>query len=68
MAVVLYSTYCPRCSVLETKLKEKNIEFEINDNADEMLAKGFSTVPMLEVDGKALDFKEAIVWLNNNST
>ena len=32
MSVVLYSTHCPRCNVLEKKLQQKNISYEeVND-------------------------------------
>lgn len=62
--IVLYSTNCPRCNVLEAKLKAKNINFEINDNIDEMLDLGIMTAPVLSIDGKLLQFKEAIDWIN----
>ena len=41
--VVLYTTNCPRCIVLEKKLKQKGIEFEARTNFDvkEMIKKGF---------------------------
>lgn len=65
MNVILYSTHCPRCSVIEKKLKSKNIEYgEVNDT-DVMKRKGFSAVPMLEVDGNIMDFKTANDWLNS---
>ena len=39
--VVLYTTNCPRCIVLEKKLKQKGIEFEARTNFDvkEMIQK-----------------------------
>ena len=65
MAVVLYSTNCPRCSVLEKKLSMAKIEYDIVSDADLMVEKGFTSVPMLEADGKVMDFREAIEWVNN---
>lgn len=66
MSVTLYSTHCPRCNVIEKKLKQKGIEYaEIND-VEIMKDKGFSTVPMLVVEGTAMDFKTANDWINNN--
>jgi hypothetical protein len=51
---------------LEKKLKEKNITYtEIND-VNVMTEKGFTTVPMLEVDGTVMDFKAANDWINDN--
>jgi len=64
--LVLYSTHCPRCVVLEKKLKTKNIEYEEVNDENLMLEKGFTTVPMLEVDGVVLNYKEANEWINNN--
>lgn len=61
--VVLWSTHCPRCKVLELKLKQKGINYEENNNVEEMTAKGFQEAPKLEVDGTIMDFKEAVEWL-----
>ena len=63
--VVFYSTHCPKCSVLEKKLKQANIEYsEIND-VRTMLAKGMTSAPNLEVDGKLMGFTESIEWINS---
>ena len=65
MTVILYSTHCPNCIVLEKKLKQKNIEFlEVND-IKIMEEKGFMSAPMLEVDGVVMNYKTAIQWVNN---
>lgn len=64
MKIVLYSTGCPRCNVLKTKLKNKDILFEEVNDEDIMINKGFDSVPILEVDGKSYDFKEAVEWIN----
>lgn len=63
--VLLYSTGCPKCKVLEKKLEEKNVKFEKIGDVDLMLAKGFMEVPMLEVDGKLYDFREGVKWVSN---
>lgn len=61
--IILYSTHCPKCNILEKKLKEKNISYtEVND-VDEMLNKGFTEMPMLEVNGHIFDFVGAIKWV-----
>ena len=65
MSAVLYSTNCPKCMVLEKKLSMAGIEYSIVNDADLMIEKGFASVPMLEIDGKAMDFREAIEWVNN---
>ena len=65
MNIVLYSTHCPRCTVLEKKLQAKGIKFEIETSVDDMLALGITQVPMLRVDDKLLNFAEANTWVNN---
>ena len=61
---ILYSTNCPKCKVLETKLKNKNIEFEICNDVNLMLSKGIQQAPYLEVDNELMDFSNAIKWVN----
>lgn len=63
MNVVLFTTHCPKCKVLETKLKQKDIHYEENTDVELMQEKGFITVPKLEVDGVVYDFKEAVEWI-----
>ena len=64
MKVILYTTHCPKCMVLEKKLKSKNIEYAENTDTDLMISKGFLSTPMLEVDGNIMDFKAANTWIN----
>lgn len=63
MKVVLYSTKCPKCLIVEKKLKDKGIEFEEVTNINAMLEKGFMVAPMLEVDGEVMDYTKAINWV-----
>lgn len=62
--ITLYSTDCPRCRVLKKKMDTAGIKYEINSNVDEMLQKGMTSVPMLEVDNVLFDFKGAVDWIN----
>ncbi len=62
--IILYSTGCPKCKVLEAKLKAKKIDYVHNDNADEMMKKGIQSVPVLEVNGELLEFAKANQWVN----
>ena len=63
--IKLYSTHCPKCRVLETKLKSKNIQYVEITDVDEMVKKGFQAAPILEVDDKIMKFAEAVQWVNN---
>lgn len=67
--IVLYSTDCPRCKVLEKKLGQKNIDFTINKNTDDIMnvanKTGFISAPLLEVDGQVMGFEQANQFINN---
>ncbi len=65
MNVTLYTTHCPKCRVLEAKLNSKKVDFNIIDNEELMIEKGFQSAPMLEVDDNIMNFGEAIKWVNN---
>ena len=62
--VTLYSTHCPKCIVLEKKLEAKNIKYNLIEDSDIMIEKGFMSAPILEVDEKIMQFKEANAWIN----
>ena len=62
MKVILYTNDCPKCKILKIKLDEKNIPYEVFDDMDEMLKKGFRSMPMLAVDGKVMTFLDAVEW------
>ncbi len=62
--VTLYSTHCPRCRVLESKLTQKNIEFNVVTDINKMESLGIQSVPILEVNDKLLSFTDAIAWVN----
>lgn len=62
--VILYSTGCPRCNVLKQKLDGKGISFIEDGDIDKMLSMNITQVPVLEVDGKRMEFVEANSWIN----
>lgn len=64
MNVVLYSTGCPKCRVLESKLEDADIDYTVVDDIKEIEKLGILSVPILQVDGKIMQFKEANDWLN----
>jgi predicted DsbA family dithiol-disulfide isomerase len=63
--VTFYSTHCPKCNILEKKLKAANINYTENNDVDVMLSKGLLTAPALEVDGEIYTFAQAVEWLKN---
>lgn len=65
MKVKFYTTHCPKCEILEEKLKEKKIKYEIITDEKIMIEKGFKTMPNLEVDGKIMNYLESVKFLND---
>ena len=68
MDIILYSTHCPKCNMIEKKLKEKNIPYTVNTDVNEMLNLGFKSLPVLKIDNKILDFKMAYKWVMTTPT
>ena len=68
MEVVLFSTGCPKCKVLERKLEDKGIVYTENNNTDDMKERGFTSVPILSVNGQLLSYYEANKWINEART
>ena len=64
MIVTLYSTGCPKCKVLKSKLDAKGIEYHVVDNVDEMIKLGIQTVPYIMVNDVLMNFKEGLEWVN----
>ena len=64
MKIILYTTHCPQCKILENKLQSKNISYEVCEDLDTMLMKGLRSAPSLEVDGEIFDFRNAVQWVN----
>lgn len=61
---ILYTTGCPKCKILEAKLKQKGINYTECNDIEEMEKKGLQSAPALEVDGELMEFVAAIKWTN----
>lgn len=61
--VTVYSIGCPKCIVLEKKLKSEGIPFEVCNDVDTIKELGFSVLPMMQVDTNILDFNHSIKWI-----
>ena len=64
MKVKLYTTHCPKCKILEERLNEKKVKYEVIDNIDELQKMNFKSVPNLEIDGKIYNYLDSIRYLN----
>lgn len=63
--MILFSTNCPQCKVLEMKLEKKGIEFEICNDISELIEMGIKRAPILKLDsGEYLAFPDAIKYIN----
>lgn len=66
MNITLYrTTTCPKCHILELKLRDKNVNFTECTDVSEMQRLGITQVPVLSVDGVLMPFTEANTWVNN---
>ena len=65
--VVLYTIHCPKCGVVQKKLEQKNIEFEMITDPTTVTeigkANGISSAPILKVGENYLDFSKAVKWI-----
>lgn len=63
--IVLFTTGCPKCRVIESKLASKGVAFEKVDDIDRMEQAGVRSVPSMLVDGRLMAFKEANDYVNS---
>lgn len=61
--VILYSNGCPKCKILESKLRTAGIEYEVISDVSTMIRKGMMSAPNLEVEGKIMGFMDANNWI-----
>lgn len=68
MKIILYSTNCPKCKVLESKLKSRNIQFDVITDIDVIRKTGYTEAPILEIqsdkDVRRLLFTDAVQFIN----
>lgn len=63
MNITLYSTGCPQCKVLKTKLDQAGIQYNTVTDQAVMAAMGFRSAPILQVDNETYKFADAIKWV-----
>lgn len=61
--MILYTTHCPRCRVLENALSSKGLSYETCEDVQKMLDLGLTEAPALDVDGKVLNYSEAMKYI-----
>ena len=64
--MVLYTKEdCPRCEMLKTKLKNKNIDFVEVDDESTIKALGIEFLPVLKVDDELMELGKANDFINS---
>lgn len=64
--MVLYTTGCPKCRILEKKLADKNVEYDKCEDTAVMAGLGIVAVPVLKTtDGRMLGYFEAVKYVNS---
>lgn len=61
--IILYSTNCPKCKVIEKKLQLKGLPYEVSHDIDYLITKGFKQAPVLQVGYQYMSFSEANKWI-----
>lgn len=63
--IKVYTTLtCGYCKVLKMKMDAKGIHYEEVHDVEPLIEKGFTQVPVLEIDGIMHNYKEALEWVN----
>ena len=63
--MILSTTGCPKCKILEKKLLDKGIDFEKCDDKEVMNSLGMVSLPMLKLDdGRMFGYFEAVKYVN----
>jgi glutaredoxin len=65
--VTLFTTHCPKCEVLLSKLEDSGIDFTVVDDIDKVIEvgtkNGIMSAPILQVGDKVMPFDKAIEWV-----
>lgn len=61
--IKLYTIHCPQCNVLKKKLDAASISYTLIDDRNWLKENGYNLFPILEVNGKQMNFSEARKWL-----
>ena len=66
MNVTVFSTRCPQCSFLETRLRQANIKYNIVYGSEEIIRRGYRSAPILEVEGVgSMTYADALKWIKS---
>lgn len=64
--MILYSTRCAKCKILEMILQKNEIEFTTSYDISKVVEAGFRYMPVVELDdGSLISYDEAMEAFNN---
>lgn len=66
MKITLYTIGCPQCNVLEKKLNNAGVQYEIINDEAFFQENNMTRFPILEVDETRYSFGEANKWIKEN--
>lgn len=66
--LILYTIGCPKCNVLEKKLDSSGLAYKKITDIETMKEKGYTTLPILEINDIKHDFASAVKWINERIT
>lgn len=67
MSKILHSNGCPKCKILKKKLDDAKIEYKEKHDPEFLTNHGFFSFPAMEIDGKAFNFYESVIWIKNQN-
>lgn len=62
--ITLFTIDCPKCKILEKKLEQAGVKYEVCRDREIIASQGFDLMPVLDVDGQIMNFGEAVKWVN----
>ena len=65
--IILYSTGCTRCKLVKQMLDVHHVEYTEITDRQIIEEKDFDSVPVLEADGKCMEYSELLTWLEQNN-
>jgi len=63
--MIVYTTGCPKCRILEKKMMLKKLHYTVSSDIDVLVKENILTVPVLYVNGRYLKFEDAIQYINS---
>ena len=63
--MILYSTGCSKCKVLSKRLDQAGVKYDICNDVERMTDLGITSLPVLEVDGRMMNFIEAFSYASS---